>query len=198
MSTEPASRSDSLPRFGRGAALALALGFLLLGVAFTAPLVRHLHDGLPYAAVPTAGRELVYGAQGDYLQFYYYLLLPVARPGPPPGRGVHPAGPLPVRRRRAPAEPPEHLPAGRAPLRSALRPRSAVRLQRPSFSCHSRSPASPRRSSRGATAYRGPGPPSPERSSPAGPTGSGPCSGATPPASRIRWSHWCCGGSRVP
>jgi hypothetical protein len=75
MSIGPASRSDSLPRFGRGAALTLFLLFLLLGVVFTAPLVRHLHDGLPYAAVPAPGRELIHGAQGDYLQFYYYLWL---------------------------------------------------------------------------------------------------------------------------
>jgi hypothetical protein len=75
MSTGPASRSDSLPRFGRGAALGLFLLFLLLGIAFTAPLVRHLRHALPYAAVPGPGRELVYGAQGDYLQFYYYLWL---------------------------------------------------------------------------------------------------------------------------
>ena len=75
MSTGPASRSDSLPRFGRGAALGLSLAFLLLGVAFTAPLVLHLHDSLPYAAVPLPGRELVHGAPGDYLQFYYYLWL---------------------------------------------------------------------------------------------------------------------------
>jgi hypothetical protein len=75
MSTGPASRSDSLPRFGRGAALGLFLLFLLLGVVFTAPLIRHLDHALPYAAVPTPGRELVYGAQGDYLQFYYYLWL---------------------------------------------------------------------------------------------------------------------------
>ena len=61
MSTGPASRSDSLPRFGRGAAVGLFLLFLLLGVAFTAPLVRHLRHALPYAAVPTPGRELVYG-----------------------------------------------------------------------------------------------------------------------------------------
>jgi len=70
MSTGPASRSASLPRFGRGAALTLFLLFLLLGVAFTAPLARHLHDGLPYAAVPAPGHEVVRGAQGDYLQFY--------------------------------------------------------------------------------------------------------------------------------
>ena len=75
MSTGPASRSASLPRFGRGAAVALFLLFLLLGVVFTAPLVRHLRHALPYAAVPTPGRELVYGVQGDYLQFYYYLWL---------------------------------------------------------------------------------------------------------------------------
>ncbi|HEX2500781.1 MAG TPA: hypothetical protein VHO73_04940 [Methylomirabilota bacterium] len=53
----------------------LFLLFLLLGVVFTAPLVRHLQHALPYAAVPTPGRELVHGAQGDYLQFYYYLWL---------------------------------------------------------------------------------------------------------------------------
>ncbi len=75
MSTGPASRSASLPRFGRGAAVTLFLLFLLLGVVFTAPLVRHLRHALPYAAVPPPGRELVYGAQGDYLQFYYYLWL---------------------------------------------------------------------------------------------------------------------------
>ena len=75
MSTGPASRSASLPRFGRGAAVALFLLFLLLGVVFTAPLVQHLRHALPYAAVPTPGRELVYGVQGDYLQFYYYLWL---------------------------------------------------------------------------------------------------------------------------
>ena len=75
MSTGPASRSASLPRFGRGAAVALFLLFLLLGVVFTAPLVRHLHHALPYTAVPSPGRELVYGTQGDYLQFYYYLWL---------------------------------------------------------------------------------------------------------------------------
>ena len=75
MSTGPALRSGSLPRFGRGAGVALFLLFLLLGVVFTAPLVQHLRHALPYAAVPTLGRELVYGAQGDYLQFYYYLWL---------------------------------------------------------------------------------------------------------------------------
>ena len=42
MSTEPASRSASLPRFGRGAAISLFLLYLLLGVVFTAPLVRHI------------------------------------------------------------------------------------------------------------------------------------------------------------
>src|SRR6185436_19727031 len=75
MSTEPASRSASLPRFGRGAAIGLFLLYLLLGVVFTAPLVRHLRHALPYAAVPVPGCELVYGVQGDYLQFYYYLWL---------------------------------------------------------------------------------------------------------------------------
>jgi hypothetical protein len=75
MSTGPASRSVSLPRFGRGAALGLFLAFLLLGLAFTAPLGLHVQDSLPYAAVPLPGRELVHGAPGDYLQFYYYLWL---------------------------------------------------------------------------------------------------------------------------
>jgi hypothetical protein len=37
--------------------------------------VWHLRHALPYAAVPPPGRELVYGVQGDYLQFYYYLWL---------------------------------------------------------------------------------------------------------------------------
>ena len=75
MSTGPASRSASPPRFGRGAAFALFLLFLLLGILFTAPLVRHLGHALPYAAVPPPGRELAYGVPGDYLQFYYYLWL---------------------------------------------------------------------------------------------------------------------------
>jgi hypothetical protein len=75
MSTGPASRSASLSRFGRGAALGLFLAFLLLGVAFTAPLVGHLRDTLPYTAIATPGRELVYGPPGDYLQLYYYLWL---------------------------------------------------------------------------------------------------------------------------
>lgn len=75
MSTGPASRGDSLLRFGRGAAVGFFLLYLLLGVLFTAPLVRHLHDALPYAAVASPGRELTYGVQGDYLQFYYYLWL---------------------------------------------------------------------------------------------------------------------------
>src|SRR5262245_50483576 len=79
MATEPASRSASLPRFGRGAAFALFLLFLLLGIAFTAPLVRYVHQALPYAAVPPPGRELVHSAQGDYLQFYYYLWLVAER-----------------------------------------------------------------------------------------------------------------------
>jgi hypothetical protein len=79
MSTEPASRSASLPRFGRGAAISLFLLYLLVGVVFTAPLVRYLFDALPYAAVPPPGRELVYDVQGDYLQFYYYLWLVAER-----------------------------------------------------------------------------------------------------------------------
>jgi hypothetical protein len=75
MSTGPASRSASSPRFGRGVAVGLFLLFLLLGVVFTAPLIQHLGDSLPYAAVASPGRELASGVPGDYLQFYYYLWL---------------------------------------------------------------------------------------------------------------------------
>jgi hypothetical protein len=75
MSTGPASGSAELPRFGRARALGLALALLLVGVAYTAPLVRHLAEGLPYAASPPPGRALAHGVQGDYLQFYYYLWL---------------------------------------------------------------------------------------------------------------------------
>ncbi len=55
--------------------LVLAVSFALVGFAFTAPLLGHLTEALPYAAVPTPGHELVWRAQGDYLQFYYYLWL---------------------------------------------------------------------------------------------------------------------------
>jgi len=75
MSIGPASRSASLPRLERGPALGFFLAFLVLGVVFTAPLVGHLTDALPYAAAPLPGRELAAGAPGDYLQFYYYLWL---------------------------------------------------------------------------------------------------------------------------
>jgi hypothetical protein len=63
------------PRFGAGAAVAVAAAFLALGLAFTFPLVAHLADGLPFAAVPAEGRELLWRVQGDHLQFYYYLWL---------------------------------------------------------------------------------------------------------------------------
>jgi hypothetical protein len=63
------------PRFGAGAAAAVAVAFLALGVVFTFPLVAHLADGLPFAAVPAEGRELLRRVQGDHLQFYYYLWL---------------------------------------------------------------------------------------------------------------------------
>jgi hypothetical protein len=63
------------PRFGGRAALAVAALFIVLGLAFTAPLATHLRDGLPYAAVPPEGRETSWRVQGDYLQFYYYLWL---------------------------------------------------------------------------------------------------------------------------
>lgn len=68
----PASR---LAPSDRVVALALFVGFLVLGVAFTYPLVHHLTDALPYTAVPSPGHELVWRAHGDYLQFYYYLWL---------------------------------------------------------------------------------------------------------------------------
>jgi hypothetical protein len=73
MSTGASSGSARLPRLGRAAGLGLA--FLLLGAAYTAPLVFHLRDALPYAAVPPPGRERAYAVQGDHLQFYYYLWL---------------------------------------------------------------------------------------------------------------------------
>ena len=75
MSTGPAPEDASLPRFGRVPALALGLALLILGLAYTAPLVRDAREALPYAAVPAAGRERVSGAPGDYLQLYYYLWL---------------------------------------------------------------------------------------------------------------------------
>lgn len=67
--------SDRLPRFGRRAALGVFAAFLLLGTAYTAPLVAHLPDALPYAQVPPEGRETAWRVQGDSLQFYYYLWL---------------------------------------------------------------------------------------------------------------------------
>jgi hypothetical protein len=63
------------PRFGRRAALALVAAFLVGGALYTMPLVAHLADGLPFAAVPPEGRETAWRIQGDYLQFYYYLWL---------------------------------------------------------------------------------------------------------------------------
>jgi len=54
---------------------ALSVGFLVLGLGFTYPLVDHLTEALPYASVPSPGHELVWRAHGDYLQFYYYLWL---------------------------------------------------------------------------------------------------------------------------
>jgi hypothetical protein len=78
LSTEPETfggRSQSIPRFGARAGLGVVAIFLLLAILYTAPLVTHLADGLPYAAVPPEGRETLWRAQGDYLQFYYYLWL---------------------------------------------------------------------------------------------------------------------------
>ena len=75
MSTGTSAARPSTRRFGVRPALGLALGFGLLGVAYTWPLVLHLGDGLPFAAVPPVGRETPVLVQGDYLQFYYYLWL---------------------------------------------------------------------------------------------------------------------------
>jgi hypothetical protein len=75
MSTEASSESARLPRFGRAAVFGFGLALLLLGTAYTAPLVVHVRDTLPYAAVPPPGRERVHAVPGDYLQFYYYLWL---------------------------------------------------------------------------------------------------------------------------
>ena len=143
MSTGPASRSASLPRFGRGAAVALFLLFLLLGVVFTAPLVRHLRHALPVRGRADSRPRARLRRPG---RLPPVLLLPVARRGAPAVRGLLPEGPVPVRDRRGSGEPPEHLPAGRAPLRPALRARPPVRLQRP------RPPVLPvRRHGRGAS-----------------------------------------------
>src|SRR5262245_18951037 len=68
-------RSQAEPRFGVRAALGVAAIFLLLAILYTTPLVTHLVDGLPFAAVPPEGREMLWRVQGDYLQFYYYLWL---------------------------------------------------------------------------------------------------------------------------
>jgi hypothetical protein len=75
LSDLPRGALASPPPFGRGAALAFLLAFLILGVAFTAPLVHHLGDSLPYAAVPPPGHEVVDGPPGDYLRFSYDLWL---------------------------------------------------------------------------------------------------------------------------
>jgi hypothetical protein len=75
MSTGTPAPAASAPRFGARASLGLALGFTLLGGAYSWPLALHLTDGLPFAAVPPAGRETPVLVQGDYLQFYYYLWL---------------------------------------------------------------------------------------------------------------------------
>jgi len=71
----PSAPAPERSRLGRRALLGVAVAFLLLGVAYTAPLVMHLREGLPYAAVPPGGRETAWRAQGDYLQLYYYLWL---------------------------------------------------------------------------------------------------------------------------
>ena len=74
-SIAPAGDGDELPRFGARWAAALFLAFLLLGVLYTLPLVVHITDAVPFAAVPTPHHELTWRAQGDHLQFYYYLWL---------------------------------------------------------------------------------------------------------------------------
>jgi hypothetical protein len=71
---DPGGRAGP-PGLGRPFAAGIALAFLLVGIAYTAPLVGHLRTTLPYAAVPPEGRERAVLVQGDYLQFYYYLWL---------------------------------------------------------------------------------------------------------------------------
>ncbi|HEV8308725.1 MAG TPA: hypothetical protein VGW35_13775 [Methylomirabilota bacterium] len=71
----PAGSPGNLERFGRPATLGVALAFLVLAALYTLPLVAHLGDALPFAAVPSEGRETAWRIQGDYLQFYYYLWL---------------------------------------------------------------------------------------------------------------------------
>jgi hypothetical protein len=73
MSTGPASRSASLPRFGRGAAVALFLLFLLLGVVFTAPLVRHLRHAL-LAAVPLPAASAAWPRATTCVLYYLWLV----------------------------------------------------------------------------------------------------------------------------
>ena len=69
MSTGPASRSDSLPRLGRGAALGLFGAFLLLGIVATAPLVWHVDEAL-FPSTPPMRSDLsctiFLNAPGDY------------------------------------------------------------------------------------------------------------------------------------
>jgi hypothetical protein len=74
-SIAPAGDGDELPRFGARWAVSLFLAFLLLGVLYTLPLVVHITDAVPFAAVPTPQHELTWRVQGDHLQFYYYLWL---------------------------------------------------------------------------------------------------------------------------
>jgi hypothetical protein len=66
---------EPLPRFGARWAVALFVAFLLLGVLYTLPLVAHLRNAMPFAAVPTPRHEFAWRMQGDHLQFYYYLWL---------------------------------------------------------------------------------------------------------------------------
>ncbi len=70
--TEPGA---SLPRFGLRSGLGVFVAFFLLGLVYTAPLLLHLADALPFTAVPPQGRERLWRTEGDYLQFYYYLWL---------------------------------------------------------------------------------------------------------------------------
>ena len=178
MSTGPASRSASLPRFGRGAALGLFL---------PVPAPRRRLHGAP--GPPPPPRAAVRGRADARPRAR------LRRPGRLPAVLL-----LPVARRRSacwPARPSSGTPTssrstgrGRTSRTSSCPPRSSSSrsprsaIASPttrSSSCPSRSPAWPRRSSPGATASRGPARSSPGWSSPARPTGWAPCSAGIPP-----------------
>lgn len=48
---------------------------LLLALAFSYPLVRHLKEAMPYSFMPVKGREIVHQHPGDYIQLFYRFWL---------------------------------------------------------------------------------------------------------------------------